>query len=206
MPGKFSTTSHRIWLGPARRRPTGCRPGQWESFDGFLLNLACEKGVNHLKTRVEEIRREAGLPVLKARKGSEKAYELVIGAVGVNSRALALFKTLGFGYKQPRTATTSILELLLGREKVNEYLGTAMIHVFLLDIPRLEFAAIIPKGEYATVCLLGNHIDRELVNRFMSSPEVRNCLPVDWEAAMTACQCLPRINVSREADIFSATG
>jgi len=33
------------------------------------------------------------------------------------------------------------------------------MHVFLLDIPRLEFAAIIPKGDYATVCLLGEDIE-----------------------------------------------
>ena len=52
---------------------------------------------------------------------------------------------------------------------------------FLLDIPRLEFAAIIPKGEYVTICLLGKEVDQELVNRFMSSPEVRDCLPLEWE-------------------------
>ena len=29
------------------------------------------------------------------------------------------------------------------------------MHVFLLDIPALTFAAIIPKGDYATLCMLG---------------------------------------------------
>jgi len=44
------------------------------------------------------------------------------------------------------------------------------MHVFLLDIPRLEFAAIIPKGEYATVCLLGSGIDQEMVDSFFRCP------------------------------------
>jgi hypothetical protein len=43
------------------------------------------------------------------------------------------------------------------------------MHVFLLDIPRLEFAALIPKGDYVTLCLLGDDIDEELMDRFFSS-------------------------------------
>lgn len=43
------------------------------------------------------------------------------------------------------------------------HFGSAM-HIFLLDIPRLEFAAMIPKGDYLTVCLLGRHIDRDLIS------------------------------------------
>ena len=38
------------------------------------------------------------------------------------------------------------------------------MHVFLLDIPRLEVAAIIPKGDYMSLCLLGADIDSALVD------------------------------------------
>ena len=68
------------------------------------------------------------------------------------------------------------------------------MHVFLLDIPRLEFAALIPKGDFVTLCLLGDDIDEELMDRFFSSPEVRNCFP-GGVIPHQACHCYPRINV-----------
>ena len=37
------------------------------------------------------------------------------------------------------------------------------MHVFLLDIPRLEIAALIPKGDYVTLAMLGEEIDDDLV-------------------------------------------
>jgi hypothetical protein len=76
------------------------------------------------------------------------------------------------------------------------------MHVFLLDIPRLEFAAIVPKGDYASVCLLGKDIDAELVRSFLSSPEARACFPSDWEPEEPACQCWPKINVRGTSQPF----
>ena len=49
----------------------------------------------------------------------------------------------------------------MGEDVIGQTLGSAM-HVFLLNIPRLEFAAIIPKGDYVTMCLLGENIDSEV--------------------------------------------
>ena len=57
-----------------------------------------------------------------------------------------------------------------------ETFGPSM-HVFLLDIPRLEFAALIPKGDYVTLCMLGDDIDEELIDRFFAAPEVRARFP-----------------------------
>lgn len=182
--------------------PKGCRPGQWESFDGFLLNLACEKGAIHKRSRVEEIRWENGKPIIRAKGYPEQSYDLVVGSVGVNSRGLKLFQNLGIPFQEPHTTKTCILEIQLGHKKIQEYLGNSM-HVFLLDIPRLEFAAIIPKGEYVTICMLGRQVDQELVNRFMTSPEVRNCLPLEWEPELWACRCLPKINLKGGRHIYS---
>ena len=70
------------------------------------------------------------------------------------------------------------------------------MHVFLLDIDRLEFAAIIPKGDYVSVCLLGDDIDKDLVESFLSSPEVRKCLPNDWNREAVSCWCSPKINIA----------
>ena len=69
------------------------------------------------------------------------------------------------------------------------------MHVFLLNIPRLEFAAMIPKGDYVTLCLLGEEIDSELLQSFLSAPEVKHAMPPEWRADQFACQCSPHINV-----------
>ena len=79
--------------------------------------------------------------------------------------------------------------------------GNSM-HVFLLEIPRLEFAAIIPKGDYVTVCLLGEDINAELVRDFLNAPEVMGCFPPDWNFDQPACHCGPRINVQGAAEPF----
>ncbi len=69
------------------------------------------------------------------------------------------------------------------------------MHIFLLNIPRLEFAAIIPKGDYATVCLLGRDIDDALLTTFLTSAEVRRCMPEHWDPDSYSCACAPRMNV-----------
>jgi flavin-dependent dehydrogenase len=70
--------------------------------------------------------------------------------------------------------------------------------MFLLDIPRLDCAAIIPKGSYVTVCLLGRDIDAELVQAFFHSPAVRRAFPAGWDPVEGTCHCAPKINI-REA-------
>jgi flavin-dependent dehydrogenase len=72
------------------------------------------------------------------------------------------------------------------------------MHMFLLNIPRLDCAAIIPKGHYVTVCLLGRDIDRDLIQTFFGNPAVKRCFPEDWTVTEGACHCSPKINV-REA-------
>jgi hypothetical protein len=69
------------------------------------------------------------------------------------------------------------------------------MHVFLLNLPRLEFAAMIPKGDYVSMCLLGEDIDTELVEAFLAAPEVRQVMPREWRPEQRSCQCQPRINV-----------
>jgi flavin-dependent dehydrogenase len=77
------------------------------------------------------------------------------------------------------------------------------MHVFLLNIPRLEFAAIIPKGDYASVCLLGESIDKELVQSFLDSPQVKACMPEDWTSDPRSCQCSPKISLGAANQPFA---
>jgi hypothetical protein len=120
---------------------------------------------------------------------------------GINTAALKLFEEMDLDYRPPRTTKTLIREYWLGTGDIDRYLGNAM-HVFLLNIPRLEFAAIIPKGEYASLCLLGDEIDDELVDSLVESPEVKRLMPPDLRLEEGVCQCRPRINVQGAAQPF----
>jgi flavin-dependent dehydrogenase len=182
--------------------PKGVREAQWQSFDGFLLELAKNKGANLVSGRVEEVRWENGRPAVKVRGGEPRVYDLLVVAVGVNSATLKLFQDLDIKYVPPETTKTYICEYALGRDRIEEYLGSSM-HTYLLKIPRLEFAAMIPKGEYATVCMLGKKIDKELVQSFLNSPEVRRCLPSDWNFQQEVCRCMPKINIKGSSRPFS---
>jgi len=181
-----------IYRGPG---PRDIKEIKWGSFDGYLQELAIEKGANVINERVDEIIWDDGLPQIKVRKGEPQSYDLVTIAVGVNTASRKLFANLNFDYETPKTTKTFIQEYYFGEEQIEEVFGSSM-HVFLLDIPRLEFAAIIPKGDYVSVCLLGEDIDKELVTNFMNSPEVQNCFPPGWDFDANSCNCSPRINIA----------
>ncbi|MBI4338612.1 MAG: hypothetical protein HY680_01520 [Chloroflexi bacterium] len=165
--------------------------------DGHLMALAQELGAKVVRTRVREVDWQEGLPRVSHGKSSQ-TYDLLVGAFGVNSAGGQLLEQLGFKDKGPTTTKAYITELNLGHEVINQYFGSSM-HVFLLNIPRLDFAAIVPKGEFVTVCLLGRDIDRELVDAFFESQAVKDCFPPSYSPQEGACHCSPRINI-READ------
>ncbi len=173
--------------------PGGYRGPVSSSFDGFLLDLAVQKGARILRERAEGFgQRDARPSVLASQIWRD--YDLMAVAVGVNSAALKLMRGLEIGYDPPRTTRAYISEVYLGQEMISRYLGSSM-HVFLLNIPRLEFGAIIPKGDHVTVCLLGDEIDGNLIQSFLHSPEVRDCLPPGFSITRPACHCSPHINV-----------
>jgi flavin-dependent dehydrogenase len=168
-----------------------------DSFDQYVLGRALEKGATLLRERVDKVEIVDGMPQISTRQGTTREYDFVVGAVGANSPAQKIFTPAGFGYEAPTTTKTYITELPLGREDVQKYLGTSM-HVFLLNIPRVEFAAFVPKGDFATMVLLGENIDKALIKTFLSAPEVVECLPPLFQVPDAVCHCSPMINV-REA-------
>jgi flavin-dependent dehydrogenase len=175
--------------------PRDIKEIKWGSFDGHLQTLAQEKGANVINERVGSISDEFGRIKITPRTSEPKVYDLLAVATGVNAAAERLFKDMEIGYEPPETTKTVIKEYFLGAEVIEEVLGNSM-HVFLFDIPRLEFAAIIPKGDYASVCLLGEDIDNDLLESFMNTPEVRGCFPPDFDLETASCWCSPRINTS----------
>jgi flavin-dependent dehydrogenase len=167
---------------------------RWQSFDQHLLEQALARGAKHVPTRVEDIGWQDARPVLKVAGGASHTYDLVAVASGVNSPTLKVLEKLEVGYHRPALTKTLIREYRLGEHAIGDSLGASM-HVFLLNLPRLEFAALVPKGDYVTMCLLGEEIDNALGDAFARTPEVRAVMPPGWQASERSCQCLPHINV-----------
>lgn len=159
-----------------------------------MLGLAAARGARGIAQRINDVAWADGRPTVNARDDAGQAYDLLAVTTGVNSAALKLFSQIVPGYQPPQTSKTFIREYYLGAATVDQMLGNA-IQVFLLDIPRLEFGILIPKGEYVTVCLLGEEIDNDLLHAFLAAPEVRRCLPPGMALEKPSCQCAPRINV-----------
>ncbi len=176
--------------------PKGAEDQKIGSFDKFLQERSIKKGANLIKDRVVSISFKAGKPLIKTKGGLSGTYDLLVGAVGVRDSALDLFENLKTGYIRPETTKTFILEYSLGSEKVRKYFGNSM-HVFLLNIPLFEFAALIPKGNYVTLALLGKEINDELIDSLLNTPQVKECFPPDFELTkkQSACRCRPEISI-----------
>jgi len=175
---------------------------QWGSFDQHLQELAVSKGARVIQKRADQVVWENGKPQIHVRNEEAQQYDLIITATGVNAATHKLFKNVDLKYAPPTTTKTHIREYYLGAEKIQEILGTSM-HVFLLDLPRLEFAAVIPKGDYVSLCLLGENIDKELLATFLDTPVVKNCFPDGLDLEAPSCWCSPRINITGAANPYA---
>jgi flavin-dependent dehydrogenase len=194
---RIATPAAELRIGAVHRGagPRDAKEARWESFDHHLQARALGAGARLVQARVEKVSLDAsGRPRLETKDGRAESYDLLVIATGVNSTVLKIFEDLGIGYHRPEVTKTLIREYHLGRDVIGRTLGSSM-HVFLLDLPRLEFAAAIPKGDYVTVCLLGEEVDNDLAESFLASTQVKECMPPGWDPKARSCQCLPAINV-----------
>jgi len=175
--------------------PRGTSSKDFESFDNFLLNLCIEKGANKIIDRVNVVSRVDNGILLETKSTFKKKYDFVVSAVGLNKQTYELFKKVCTSFVPPKTTKTFISEIYLDRDKIDEYFGNSM-HVFLLNLPHIKFGALIPKGQYVTLVLLGSDIDRDVVSGFFSSDAVMRCFPPGTDIhKLIPCQCFPSINV-----------
>jgi flavin-dependent dehydrogenase len=173
--------------------PRGIIGSEKESFDRFLLDLAIREGAVHNRDKIDRIEYTNGRPVLYSDGEKLQEPDLLVGAVGVKSQTFKIFEEMGFGYRKPETVTAAIAEIHMDKSTISEYFGTS-VNLFLLPVTDIKFAAIIPKGTYVTVCILGKNIDHTSVDAFIDHPVVQSVLP-GKETYEIACRCLPKMNV-----------
>lgn len=192
--------------------PRGSMEFAGVNLDGYLMRAAVAKGARHISGRVAEVgwltdasmaESEDKRVQIKTHGGVFQTYELLAVTSGVNTAVLKLFRDLDFGYEPPQTTKLQVREYRLGEEVVSKYIGPRF-HAFLLDIPGLDYGAIIPKGDYVTVCLLNSHgnLGTNAMETFLNEPAVRSALPPNFSSLQFACHCSPRINVAGSAQPF----
>jgi flavin-dependent dehydrogenase len=174
--------------------PLGFADTEKESFDQFLLDQAIAEGAVHEPAMIDRVELQTGKPRLFSKGRQVMEADLVVGAFGINSPAARIMEACQFGYARPRTVTTAIAEIALDKELIAEHFGGS-IQLFLLPIRNIKFAAMIPKGTYVTICILGKDLDNQTVSQFLEHPVVKNVMPerVDLKPG---CRCLPKMNVS----------
>ena len=65
------------------------------------------------------------------------------------------------------------------------------MHAFLIDLPKLDFSAVIPKANHATLCLIGDDINSNFINGFIRHPVVKRCLSGNFNSTSAVCRCTP---------------
>lgn len=176
------------------------------SLDSYLLKAALNQGARHIQKRVDDVSWSISgdpntdtkkLVQVKMQGGQVQTYDLLVVASGVNTAFLKQFRDMDFGYEPPQTTKLVVREYFLGEEIVSKYFGS-VFHAFLLDIPGLDYGAIIPKGDYITICLLSSHAElhADAIKSFLNNPVVRRSLPQNLSLENPACLCGPRINVN----------
>ena len=173
--------------------PRGMITADKESFDRFLLSRATRDGAVHRPLIIDHIEYRHNRPVLFNQKNEIMDADLVIGAFGVNSSTSKLVEGMGFGYKEPPVITAAIAEISMPEDIIAERFGNA-IHLFLVPDRGVKFAAMIPKGTYVTLCILGKNMHANTVDEFLSRPLVQNVLPKTIPFRVE-CRCLPKMNV-----------
>ncbi|NIS79222.1 MAG: hypothetical protein GTO14_03155 [Anaerolineales bacterium] len=175
---------------PSRRilsiyRGAGPRLTQGEviaSFDNFLLREACSRGAEHVNARVRVVSWE-GKPVVYTAQGRHEA-DLLVLATGVNSRAPL---NEAFGYRPPKTAIMAQDEVLRPEDWQDDEVST-----FLKEPPGLIFGALIPKGRYLNISLLGRDLATDAISEFIEAQKLNLSIPF---SSGGLCGCTPRIAI-----------
>lgn len=152
------------------------------SFDRYLLSQACARGAQHISARVRKVTWE-DRPVAQTDQEHYSA-DLLVLATGVNSRApLAPV----FRYQPPRTEIMAQDEILRPPTWPDD-----QVSIFFRQPPNLIFGAVIPKGQYLNISLLGHKLTRDTVNEFLDVQALDTALS---PMCVSLCGCTPRIAI-----------
>jgi flavin-dependent dehydrogenase len=202
----------------------GRRMGRPAGFDGFLLGEAVKEGARILYGEVQAITHGAsGMPSLTVRASSGKKASLdaafVSFATGINAHCgldyhddglIASVKRLNLAFVPGKSRKAFIFELDVGEGYLKRNINR---EIYFIEHGSkhlaLEHAALIPKGRFLTVAMIGKCIDeavlprdsQQIVRDFLTLPHIDRILP-GIAAAPLACACAPRMTVTTAKSPF----
>ena len=160
------------------------------TFDGWLLDQARESGVIVQRARVRSIQPGPRPLVITAQETLEA--DLVIVATGVNSRPPL---DPAWSYHPPRTEVMAQDEIFIPTELYDH-----CVHVYFDYPPGLIFGALIPKGRYANISLLGRRLPPGAVDDFLDGNGFPALFP---DGLHMLCGCTPRVAVTAAGGYFA---
>jgi len=203
--------------------PAG-RGGGAMGFDEFLLGEAVREGARILHGEVQSIVYGAsGIPSLTVRTLSGQRISLdasfVTIATGINAHCgldhchdvlITSVKRLNPAFAPGKSRKAFIFELDVGEDYLKRNMCRE-IHFIEYGSKRfaLEHTALVPKGRFLTVAMIGKSIDKavlpqdrqRIIQEFLTLPQIKRILP-GIEEAPVACACFPRMAVTTARSPF----
>jgi flavin-dependent dehydrogenase len=106
---------------------------------------------------------------------------------------------LGLGYRPPSTLITFQAEVKLGQKEIFKTFGN-MIHVYMLKSKIIQYATVIPKGDYITISLIGKkNATKDIFTEFIKQRDIQGKIPF----LKPDCFCYPKIATSSSRKPFS---
>lgn len=143
-------------------------------FDRFMLEQVRSRGVRIVESRVTDLEFHENEVLVYSWSGTCRA-KVVVGAFGL-SRAMSATLAQYTGYRQPPRLQTVVSKIHPAELKPIPGLLNDDIHVLLPPLPRVEFAALIPKGNHVTVIVAGRSVTSEDVEQVLELPSVQALL------------------------------
>jgi len=202
----------------------GRRLGRPAGFDGFLLGEAVREGARIQYGEVQAIAYGAsGLPHLSVRAPAGESASLdasfVSIATGINGHCgfdyrddglIASVKQMNPAFVPGKSRNSFIFELDVGADYLQRNLNREIYFIeYGSKRLALEHTALIPKGRFLTVAMIGKCVDeavlprdtQRIIREFLSLPQIDRILP-GIAAAPLACACAPRMTVTTAAFPF----
>jgi hypothetical protein len=165
----------------------------------------------------------SGMPVLALREPSGQTVSLhaaFVGiATGINAHyglpdradaLIASMKQLNPSFVPGKSRKALIFELDVGQDFIERNMNREIYFIeYGSKHLAIEHTALIPKGRFLTVAMIGRCIDqadlprdsRRIIHEFLTLPQVDRMLP-GIAAAPYACICAPRMTVGAAASPF----
>ncbi len=134
--------------------------------DAFLLGRAAAAGARVVQARAHDVEiRPAGVTVYT--DGGSFSGDVLVGAFGLDpTLGTALRRRVG--YRRPPQLETVVTKFHpAGLDPLPNLLGDT-VHAFMPAVGRIDFGALIPKGNHITVVVAGHGVGRADLEAFLS--------------------------------------